>query len=308
MTQTVLQSPQCVTDNFKHALQERLKDRKNLVYFASGRSIRNGYSDLPYENVVLVDRCFKEVLSVHGKVLCIGLDSVQATALFKQINAKFDAFVCINEGLSEGGGHYPIHGNWSLSNILPILKDEYLHIACPEYYGQRKWKKMSDLPQQAVLLSEKDSGYIDPKMFSDYHKYGKEFCVWKVTKQAGEPVSFKCGNREIAVQRANIWDAYELDALFVRCSPGEAQNLKSVAPRAEILKDHTFEQILRYCNRNKISKLGLSPWLRHNYDGFLTFLEVNEERFPYPQQIHFYHLHKNDFQQLYARAKQHEEC
>ena len=278
-----------------------------LFRSASGRSIRNGYSDLPFDNVVLVDKCFREPISISGKVICIGLDAVRATALFKEIDVKFDAFVCINEGLNEGGGWYALHSNWSFSSILPILKDEYLHIACPDYYGQRKWKKHFDLPQHVVLLGEEDADYIDPKMFSDYYKYNKEFCVWKVTKQSGAPAFFKCGSRGVTVQRRNIWDDYgALDSLFVRCSPIEARNLKKIAPKAEILKDYSFEQILQYCNRNKITKLGLSPWLRHNYNGFLDFLKENEERYPYPQQINFYHLHKNDFQQLYARAEQHQ--
>ncbi|WP_026465014.1 hypothetical protein [Adhaeribacter aquaticus] len=289
-------------------LKERLINGRNLIYYASGTKIKKQYADLPFDNIVLVDRCFKDILSINGKVISVGLNAIQATAFFKNIGIKFDAFVCINEGLSEGAGWYSIHGNWSFSNILPIIKDEYLHIACPNSYGRRKWKKLFNLPQQAVLLGEEDSSYIDPNVFSDYYKVkGKEFCVWKVTKSSGVPVSFNCGRRKISVQHMNIWEDYEvLDVLFVRCSPLETENLKSVAPKVEFLKNYSFDQILQFCRNKKVNALGLSPWLAHNYDDFLTFLEENEGKYPYPQQITFYHLHKNDFKQLYAKAEQHQ--
>lgn len=300
------QSPKVISCLDKKILKERLDNKRNLMYVASGRRIREGYEDLPFDNIVLVDKCFPKAVAVKGNVICIGLDSVRAGALMKEVGARFDAYVCINEGISEGNGFYPIHGNWSFSNILPILKDEYLHIACPSYYGLRKWKKKHfNLPQQATLLGENDAEYLNPHIFSDYHKYNKQFCVWKIKKTPGAIAFFNCGSRHITVQRKNIWEDYDaLDSLFVRCSPNEAQNLKNVAPKAEILKHYSFEQILQFCTRNKISRIGLSPWQQHCYSPFLSFIEENEEKYPFPKQIHFYHLHKNDFQQLYERAEQ----
>lgn len=306
MKKLPFESLNSISHSTKELLKERLKGKKNITYIASGRRIREGYEDLPFDNVVLVDKCFPEVVTIKGKIICIGLSSVFATALFKELGIKYSALVCINEGLAEGGGSFNVLGNWSYSNILPIMEDEYLLIACPDYYGQRKWKKMFDLPQEPTLLSEEEisSTGIDPKVFSDYYKYSKEFCVWRIAKQAdvGEPASFICGKRLITVQRKNIWEDYDvLDSLFVRCSPPEAQNLKSVAPKIEILKNFSFERILQFCNRNKIKKLGLSPWLRGEYNKFLEFLESNKEH-EYPKSIHMYHLNQNDFQQLYQRA------
>jgi hypothetical protein len=303
MNQLSLQLPNSVISPIKNLLKQRLKDKNNLIYYASGKRIRDGYNELHYDNIVLVDKCFKEAVSIKGKIICIGLDAVQATALFKEIGVKFEAFVCINEGLSEGGGHYPINGNWSLSNILPIMHDEYVHIACPDYYGQRKWIKMANLPQTTIELNEGDSDYIDPRIFSDYHKSGKKFYIWKVTKQPGSPVSFQCGNRNITVERKNAWDDYDvLDSLFIRCSPCEERNLKNVAPKAEIVKNYSFEQILQYCNRNKIVKVGFMPWLSGHYEKFLQYLEANQTA--YPKELYFFHLQKNDYKQLYSRAEQ----
>ena len=308
MRKQSFQSLNSISHSSKELLKERLKGNKNIIYIASGRRIREGYEDLPFDNVVLVDKCFPEVVAVERNVIKLGLDSVRAVALLRQISVKFSALVCINEGLSEGGGSFAILGNWSFSNILPIMEDEYMLIACPDYYGQRKWKKMFDLPQEATLLSEAETSSIgiDPKVFSDYHQYGKEFCVWRIAKQAdvGTPATFICGKRLITVQRKNIWEDYDvLDSLFVRCSPLEAHNLKSVAPKIEILKNFSFEQILQFCNRNKIEKLGLSPWLRGEYNKLLDFLEANTEH-EYPKSLHMYHVNKNDFQQLYQRAEQ----
>lgn len=305
------QSLNSIPHTTKKLLKERLDNGRNLIYIASGRRIREGYEDLPYDNIVLVDKCFPEVVAVKGNVIMIGLDSVRAVALLKQLSVKFSSLVCINEGLSEGGGKFAVLSNWSFSNLLPIMEDEYLLIACPDYYGQRKWKKMFDLPQKATTLSESEISAtgIDPKVFSDYYKYGKKFCVWRIAKQAGEPATFRLGSRIVTVQRKNIWEDYDvLDSLFVRCSPLEARNLKSIAPKIEILKNFSFGQILQFCNRNKIEKLGLSPWLRGEYSMFLDFLEANEKNFKYLKSIHMYHINENDFQQLYARAEQYAMC
>lgn len=313
MKQLYSQFSPATLDSAKSILKGLLKaDTRSLVYYASGTRIREGYADLPFDNVVLVDKSFREIVSIKGKIICIGLDSIRATALFNEINVRHDAFVCINEGLSEGNGFYPIHGNWSFSNILPILKDEYLHIACPSYYGLRKWKKKHfNLPQQATLLGENDAEYINPHIFSDYHKYNKQFCVWKVRKQKqmGTPASFQLGNRTCTVQRQNIWSDYSLlDTLFIRCSPCEKGNLKGVAPKVEFIKDYSFEQLLRFCNRNEIETIGIVPWLNHRYESFLSFLQDNETKFPLPKTVNFYHINKQDFRELYSRAEQQAMC
>ena len=287
-----------------HFLQKRLKEGRNLVYYASGTRIRDAYFDLPFDYVVLVDYNFRHTFTMKGNIISIGLTALEATAVFQEAGIQFDALVCINEGLSEGGGSYPINGNWSMGTILPILKDEYLHIACPSYYGQRRWKKMFNLPQQVVLLSDTDDRYLDPGIFSEYHRYGEKASVWLVRKQPGPSATFKAGTRNITIQRKNIWEDYdELDSLFVRCSPYEARNLQRVAPKATILmRDYSIEQILRFCTIYKIENLGLTPWRRGQYDNFIDFLIANEEQYPYPRLVAFYHLHQNDFQQLYVRA------
>ncbi|KAA3436722.1 hypothetical protein FOA19_20300 [Rufibacter hautae] len=286
----------------KFILSERLKRGRSLAYFASGTRIREGYKELPFENVILIDHSFKDVICFDQKVIKIGLTATLATGLLKEVGAKLDAFVCINEGLSEGNGHVPIQNQGIFSNILPLMKEEYIHVACPGYYGQRKWKKMFNLPQLATVLDENDVDYLDPKIFSDYYRYKKCF-VWKVKKQTGEPSTFKLGSRTITVQRKNIWEDYGTRKLFIRCSPLETDNIKSVAPDVEILKDYSFERLLQYCTTNKIKRIGLSPWLRHSYNGFLSYIKDNEERFPFPQELNFYHLEKNDFKQLYALAQ-----
>lgn len=295
-------------------LRERLKTGRSLVYFASGRIVRKEYYHLPYDHIVLVDYSFPSTFAVRGKVITVGMTALQATAAFTAAGVKFDAFVCINEGLSEGGGYYPINGNWSMGTILPVLKDTYLHIACPSYYGRTRWReKLFNLPHQATLLDVNDSDYIDSTIFSEYSRYGKEAGVWRVTKLPGKPVSLKVGFRTIILQHKNIWDDYDmLDTLMVRCTPAEANNLRQLGSKALPLwrpryyrkeeQDASFEAILRYCKEYQVEKLGLTPWLGGNYNHFVNYLKAHEARFPYPQELYFYHLHHNDFQQLYQQA------
>lgn len=296
-------------------LRERLQTGKSLVYYASGRVVRKEYYHLPYDHIVLVDYNFRSTFAVRGKVIIVGMTALQATAAFIKAGIKFDAFVCINEGLSEGGGYYPINGNWSMGTILPILKDTYLHIACPEYYGRTRWReKLFNLPHKAELLNASDPDYIDPMTFSEYSYWAERAGIWRVTKQPGKSATFKAGNRTITLQHKNIWDDYDmLDTLMVRCTPQEAKNLHQLGSKA---MPHwrtnyeyrgcdyksNFEQILHYCNLHRIEKLGLTPWLGGNYNRFIDYLKANEARYPYPQEVYFYHLHHNDYQQLYQQA------
>ncbi|WP_210487325.1 hypothetical protein [Rufibacter aurantiacus] len=304
MQRTSIEKSQQELHSLTLLLRERLQSGRNLVYYASGREVRDAYFALPFDHVVLVDYCFQKTFNIKKNVITIGLTALQATAVFKEAGIRFDAFVCINEGLWEGGGSYPINGNWSMGTILPVLKEKYLHISCPKYYGHRRWKKMFNLPHQAVLLDDKAEGYINPTVFSDYHHNGNGFCVWQVTKQPGSPASFLAGNRKVTVQRKNIWDDYDvLNSLLVRCSPHEARNLQKVAPKASpLMKTDSNEQILSYCTLHRIEKLGLTPWRGGQYNSFINFLKANETRFPYPKEVYFYHLHQNDFKQLYEFA------
>ncbi|ALI98107.1 hypothetical protein [Rufibacter tibetensis] len=314
MPRTSTERPQRDVHSLTLLLRERLQSGRNLVYYASGRKVRDAYFTLPFDNVVLVDYCFPQIFHIEKRVITIGLTALQATAAFKEADIRFDAFVCSNEGLNEGGGYYPINGNWSMGTILPILKDTYLHIACPGYYGRTRWReKMFNLPHQVSLLNATDPDYLDPSIFSEYSRYGKAAGVWRVTKQPGLAVSFKAGNRTVTLQRKNIWDDYDrLDTLMVRCSPGEERQLQQIVPKAKPLyrpkyyrgdeQDASFEAILHFCNLHRVGKLGLTPWLGGNYNRFVNYLKANEARFPYPQELYLYHLHHNDYQQLYQQA------
>lgn len=103
MPRIPLQKPQLDVQSLTTMLRERMKTGKSLVYFASGRRIRKEYVNLPYDHIVLVDYSFRSTFAVRGKFIIVGMTALQATAAFTAAGVKFDAFVCINEGLSEGG-------------------------------------------------------------------------------------------------------------------------------------------------------------------------------------------------------------
>jgi len=120
-------------------LKKRMRPGKTLVYFASGGRVREEYYSLPYDNVILVDYTFRDrqctVRRCGGNVICIGLDALEAVWLFRTTGVKIDAFVAINEGLSEGGGRYVINSDIFLGYALPVLADPFIHIGMVEYYG-----------------------------------------------------------------------------------------------------------------------------------------------------------------------------
>ena len=136
-------------------IEPKLKPGKNLVYFASGDKVKDAYFDLPYENIFLVDFAFRNNDYLGNKIFCVGLDCIYAVKLFELIGIKIDCFVCINEGLHEGGGKYPINADVLLGYCYPILADPAIHIGYPGYYIGKELlhyrKHYLDLPYDQKL-------------------------------------------------------------------------------------------------------------------------------------------------------------
>ncbi len=257
-------------------------------------------SDL--DNIVLVDKALKTRFSTEKNILKLGMTLIEAVALLHECNIRFTYGVLINPGVNEGGADYQPMANWSFSLLKTIMDDSFFFLNCPDEHGKRKFKKYFNLPQDAVLLGKTDEGYIDPTIFSDLYKYGKEFCVWKITKKEGTPVNFKLGNRTVTVQRRNIFSATDHEALFVRTSPGEFNNMKAVMPNVHYVKDLSIEQIIQFCNNNRIERIAIAPWLRHSYNSLIQYLERDDTNFP--KHLSFLHVNVGDYAQIYKRAEQ----
>jgi hypothetical protein len=104
-----------------------------LVYFASG-PYKIEYENLTYDQIYLIDNCFKSEIFEIGKVKCIGMDCLKAVDYLKGKGVIIDCFVSLNEGLYEGGGSYAINSDMFLGYVMPIMRNEYYHIMNKNYY------------------------------------------------------------------------------------------------------------------------------------------------------------------------------
>ena len=110
---------------------------KNLVYFASGDPKRV-FKDLPFDKVYLVDyrlKLQKNKNRDNSKVVLLPMDCFDAIDYFKKNQISIDCFVCLNEGLYEGGGRYPINSDLFVGYSMQVIRSSYIHIFDKSYYG-----------------------------------------------------------------------------------------------------------------------------------------------------------------------------
>jgi hypothetical protein len=311
-------------------LSPLINEGRTLVYFASGREIKRAYIDLPYENVVLVDYCFKNRNRVyHDKVFTIGLDCVHAIDLFKILNIKIDCFVCINEGLYEGGGKYSINSDGFLGYASPVLADPFIHIGCKDYY----WKNQPgqsqnmeyhhlvehwlDIPfKSKQIITSDNKNYISPLIFPFETRFGERASVTLLKDKSSKECQFFYKDLLVRVKHKSIWlDMDQLDATFLsyenRYQQGKMEQFNSKVFSMDHLKyftnhsatsqrnnskhDMDDTQKIKDLNKEKVIRtIGLVP-CGANYMEMIKDIAVRGKI----KEIVFYHMNKNDFGSLY---------
>lgn len=274
---------------------------KTLVYFASGPN-RPEYQQLDFDRIVLVDNCFKNrgryLKSVFnkGKVTCIGMDCLESIEYLKKENITIDCFVSLNEGLYEGGGSYAINADFFLGYIMPLLKDNYIHIMNRDYYHDM-YKVSMDLPYEMEEITENEKDYISPFIFSkdDCHKgHAKVYKMTRIFKTQ----NFSFNPRlKFSINHDSIWNHYErLDLIAVSFSQQGQGAYFDNLPKTINLNSSSIDEVFLHCKLNKIEKVGFTPWGSGYYDSFINRLkDFNDD---YPKEIFLFHLNKNDYKKI----------
>lgn len=298
-----------------------LKKGKNLVYFASGPWVKPEYKKLNYANVILVDKGFEQNSYDGKKIFCLKLECIEAVNLFKALEIKIHCFVSINEGLWEGGGEYPINSDLFLGYCFPLFPSKLLHIGCKSYYHSPEYTHIRhhflDLPfKEKTELSPDSEDYIPPIIFSDL---GNRATMTELKRKYKRKHKVPSAVLDVYVERNSIWSAAnELDAMFIRFD-SEFQKAKieqfhrNVFPvkyyishcndmfygnREPRYKTYDTEEIIDLCKRYNYKKIGLIP-NGMNYTNQIKLFE--EQGNGFPSEIHFFHLNKDDFKELYEK-------
>ena len=285
-----------------------IKPGKTLVYFASGNRIDKEYKNLSYDNVILVDYTFKGCTFDGEKVFCLSLDAIVAVYILKQLNVKIDCFVCVNEGLYEGGGHYAINSNYFLSYCYPLFSDTIIYMANnKEYYAGKEYANLRshyiELPfkNKRTVLPE-DVDYISPLIFSPFEGHKAE--VFLFEHKLDSNGSFNCGDIPVHIHKNSIWNyEEELDVIYVGF---ENHYQKAIFEKLEpkIIDTSNFQQInnrecindnnlinAHFTDKN-IKKVGIMT--NGSYFDITKFLSVGINK--NVEEIHFFHLENADLE------------
>lgn len=274
---------------------------RTLVYFASGCD-RYEYQELDFDRIILIDNCFKngrrypKIIFNKGKLTCLGMDCLKSVEYLKNENIKIDCFVSLNEGLDEGGGSYAINSDFFLGYIMPLLKDNYIHIMNRDYY-HNLYNVSMDLPYEMEEISENDKDYISPFTFSkdDYHKgHAKAYKMKRIFKTQ----NFSFNSRlKFSINQDSIWNHYEkLDLIVISFTQQGQGTYFDKLPKIINLNSNSIDEVFEHCKTNKIEKVGFTPWGNGYYSAFINRLKDFEGDFP--KEIFLFHLNKDDYREI----------
>jgi hypothetical protein len=290
--------------------EDRKRAGKSLVYFASGTIINKDFLDLNYDNIFLIDYDFRGNSYYGDKIFCLKLDCIEAISLLKKLRITINCFVGLNEGLSEGGGHYPINSDCFLGYSFPLFSDTLIHIGCKDYYYGKEfshlWRHFLDLPYlEKHNLKLGDPEYISPLMFS---QWGERASVTLLKKKSTKEHKFTFNGQVVTLRHKSIWeDIEQLDAIYVRYDNSyQKERIEAIEKKAYPVKynglytpnykTYSFAEVIDMCNSLKFNKIGIVPTGGNNLK---MIEEIKLKKSDYPNEIILYHLNKDDFSMLY---------
>ena len=270
-------------------------ESKTLVYFASGH-LKKDYHDLPFDKIYLVDYIFRNRNQSTGKIICLGMDCLESIEYFKSQNIVIDYFVSLNEGIYEGGGSYGINTDMFLGYAMQIFNNTYHHIMYQPSYSPNVNVSM-DLPYNKVEINKNEPGYIDPFTFSTQGHSSSIGKVYKMSKFRFEKSIKINPNLEVKIIHDSIWLSYDiLDCLFISFLNNMTDKFFLNTPKVVEVNKSKFYKNLEHCVENKLSVVGFTPWNNGQYRAIVE--ELKDYKKEYPKEIRFYHLNKNDYEEI----------
>lgn len=305
----------------------------SLLYLASGRRVnRFVYENLDYDNIILVDRCFRAEVGVVGsKIITIGMDAIPAVKALGIAGAKISAVVTLCEGLFEGGGgQYLIQGDNFMGYLLPIMADSFIHISRKEYYWANSPSDyMQDMKRYHMVKHWMDVSYekvkeltddnplhISPQLFVENNRNALGATVTLLSRRSTKQHSFNYKGLLVNIKHRSIWaDVDILDMSFVRYDSDfqrrEIEKVeKNVLPIYHLrrirngvnlevdkpnYKQYNTNDIIGVCKESGARSIGVVP---HGGNYLKMIDEIASSGVV--DEINFYHLNSGDYSSLYA--------
>jgi hypothetical protein len=243
---------------------------KTLAYFASGTEEMD-FSAFDYDRIILVDNGYKTGnynLKIKNNKIIIKMacDSIEAVEILKEKDIKLDCFLSINEGLYEGGGHYPLNGEYFLAYLSPILKDIYYHIYAPSYYNNNDFRTLASKNafrkssfNQKSEVDFKTAG-IDPSKLNNAGNYTVKYFMMR---RKEEQTFVICEN--IKLIYGNVWNHIEeFEYLFFPKNSHTDYIVKHKNIHWFTKGEFSFKE-LNSIDFKIHTKIGIIPWYSNNY-------------------------------------------
>ena len=259
------------------------------IYFASGDYYEEFHESINMMNVnklVLVDYQFKESVIIDN-IAIIALETTDAIKLFKYFNIKFDVFICLNDGVNEGGGWYSMHSNYFLAYVMPILTNPYIHIYSQEYLGESTYKHINDIGYLSTEIKFDDTS-------NKFLRYDlNHINMYKMLKYDINKMVYLNGNFKINIINKSIWfDESKLDRIYIRSKNEFNKFTRTYKSKNLYNKKNSIDKtiIIKIVNDIKQGSIvGSMPFGVKNYKKFLKDTKHLEG------EINLYYLNKNDF-------------
>ena len=245
---------------------------KTFAYFASGIE-KMDFSNFDYDRIILVDYDFKTgeydiKVESNKTVIRMSCDAIAAVDILKSKKIKLDCFVSINEGLVEGGGFYPLNGEYFLSYLSPILNDTYYHMYAPYYYRSTEVKPLSSKNafRKNSFNNVKQIDFhiagIDHLKLNGASNYNLK-CFQMQRKE--EEIFYLDNNKKVKLIYGNIWDHSEnFQYLFLPANKLTRFIINHKNIYWFLKGEFPFHE-LKNINYNQLVKIAILPWYSKNY-------------------------------------------
>ena len=101
----------------------------------------------------------------------------------------------------------------------------------------------------------------------------------------------------LIISHDSIWNYYEnLECVAISFKQQGQRDFFSTLPKVFNLNQTTIDEIFLYCNANKISTIGFTPWAGGHYRHFIE--KIKNYKAEFPKEIFLFHLNKNDYKEI----------
>jgi hypothetical protein len=270
---------------------DSIKRSSNVLFYPSSCDYSPRFQDIPFDAVILNSASIEP--QVIGKVCCLNYDNNELLGLLLAKGIRLSAVVVIRDGCAEGGNYECCANDGFFGRLMPVVSEsfEYLRDHGP---------KIIDVPAQCDECEI--PGYLDA--FVEASNPIRAVSSYRVTVTSQTEREVLLGQIRVRTIWDSIWKAYDQHGLIVVKDNvavshylgglGTSQKLVASVERETKSRMTSIEPWLKRADDLGLRRVSLIPMGGRRYKKIIREIQCWSR--DYPQEISFYHLNRNDFQ------------